>query len=273
MHVVYGVVGLKTHTKTTLVVRQEGDRIRRYVHIGTGNYNPKTSKLYTDLGMFSARDDLGADLTDVFNFLTGYSRQTNYRRLLVAPLTLRQGMLQLIEREVAHVQAGEPGRIIAKMNSLVDAEMIQALYRASQAGVEIDLIVRGICCLRPGVPGVSDRIRVTSIIGRFLEHARIFYFTNNGDEEIYIGSADWMPRNLDRRVEAVTPVLDREAMQELKDILDIMLADNRYAWDLDADGEFVQRIPGEGEPVISTHDQLMERTLKRDRGGTIDSIA
>ncbi|RZM82417.1 polyphosphate kinase 1 [Leptolyngbya iicbica] len=273
VHVVYGVVGLKTHTKTTLVVRQEGDRIRRYVHIGTGNYNPKTSKLYTDLGILSARDDLGADLTDVFNFLTGYSRQTNYRRLLVAPLTLRQGMLQLIEREVAHVKAGEPGRIIAKMNSLVDAEMIRALYRASQAGVEIDLIVRGICCLRPGVPGVSDRIRVISVIGRFLEHARIFYFTNNGEEEIYIGSADWMPRNLDRRVEAVTPVLDTDAVQELKDILEIMLADNRFAWDLGADGQFVQRQPSEGEPVISTHDQLMERTLKRDRGGTIDSIA
>jgi polyphosphate kinase len=273
VHVVYGVVGLKTHTKTTLVVRQEGDRIRRYVHIGTGNYNPKTSKLYTDLGLFSARDDLGADLTDLFNFLTGYSRQTNYRRMLVAPLTLRPGMLKLIEREVAHVKAGRPGRIIAKMNSLVDTEMIQALYRASQAGVEIDLIIRGICCLRPGVPGVSDRIHVTSIIGRFLEHARIFYFTNDGAEEIYIGSADWMPRNLDRRVEAVTPVLDADAIQDLKDILDIMLADNRYAWDLGEDGRFVQRQPGADEAVISTHDELMARTLKRDRGGTIDSIA
>jgi len=273
VHVVYGVVGLKTHTKTTLVVRQEGDRIRRYVHIGTGNYNPKTSKLYTDLGLFSARDDLGADLTDVFNFLTGYSRQTNYRRLLVAPLTLRQGMLKLIEREVNHVKAGKPGRIIGKMNSLVDTEMIQALYRASQVGVEIDLIVRGICCLRPGVPGVSDRIRVISVIGRFLEHARIFYFTNNGDEEIYIGSADWMPRNLDRRVEAVTPVLDADAIKDLKGILDIMLADNRYAWDLGEDGRFIQRQPEADEAVISTHDELMARTLKRDRGGTIDSIA
>ena len=273
VHVVYGVVGLKTHTKTTLVVRQEGDRIRRYVHIGTGNYNPKTSKLYTDLGIFSARDDLGADMTDLFNFLTGYSRQTNYRRLLVAPLTLRQGMIQLIEREVAHVQAGQSGRIIAKMNSLVDVEMIRALYQASQAGVEIDLIIRGICCLRPGVPGVSDRIRVVSIIGRFLEHARIFYFTNNGDEEIYIGSADWMPRNLDRRVEAVTPVLDPDALQELKDILNIMLTDNRYAWELQQDGQFVQRTPGEDVDVRSTHDLLMERAQKRDKGGTIDSVA
>lgn len=273
VHVVYGVVGLKTHTKTTLVVRQEGDRIRRYVHIGTGNYNPKTSKLYTDLGILSARDDLGADLTDLFNFLTGYSRQANYRRLLVAPLTLRQGMLKLIEREIEHVKSGQRGRIIAKMNSLVDAEMIQALYQASQAGVEIDLIIRGICCLRPGVAGVSDRIRVISIIGRYLEHARIFYFTNNGDEEIYIGSADWMPRNLDRRVEAVTPVLDADALQELKDILDIMLTDNRHAWELGEDGVFTQRTPGDDGDVRSTHDLLMERTLKRDQGGTIDSIA
>jgi len=273
VHVVYGVVGLKTHTKTTLIVRKEGDRIRRYVHIGTGNYNPKTSKLYTDLGMLSCREDLGADLTDLFNFLTGYSRQTNYRRLLVAPLTLRQGMVKLIEREIQHVQNGKRGRIIAKMNSLVDEEMIQTLYKASQAGVEIDLIIRGICCLRPGVPGVSDRIRVVSIIGRYLEHARIFYFTNDGDEEIYIGSADWMPRNLDRRVEAVTPVLEPDSVQELKDILDIMLTDNRHAWELNQDGEFVQRTPGEDGDVRSTHDLLMERTLKRDRGGTIDSIA
>lgn len=273
VHVVYGVVGLKTHTKTTLVVRQEGDRIRRYVHIGTGNYNPKTSKLYTDLGILSAREDLGADLTDLFNFLTGYSRQTNYRRLLVAPLTLRPGMLKLIEREIEQVQAGRRGRIIAKMNSLVDAEMIQALYKASQAGVEIDLIIRGICCLRPGVPGVSDRIRVISIIGRFLEHARIFWFTNNGDEEIYIGSADWMPRNLDRRVEAVTPVLDPAAVQELKDVLDIMLTDNRHAWELGEDGVFVQRTPGADGDVRSTHDLLMARALKREQGGTIDSIA
>jgi len=272
VHVVYGVVGLKTHTKTTLVVRKEGDRIRRYVHIGTGNYNPKTSKLYTDLGILSAREDLGADMTDLFNFLTGYSRQSNYRRMLVAPLTLRQGMLKLIEREIDHVQAGRPGRIIAKMNSLVDAEMIRALYRASQAGVEIDLIIRGICCLRPGVPGVSDRIRVLSIIGRFLEHARIFWFTNDGDEEIYIGSADWMPRNLDRRVEAVTPVLDPEAVQELKDILDIMLTDNRQSWELGEDGVFVQRTPGADGDVRNTHELLMERTLKRDQGGTIDSM-
>ncbi|MEO0986311.1 MAG: polyphosphate kinase 1 [Cyanobacteria bacterium J06639_14] len=273
VHVVYGVVGLKTHTKTTLVVRQEGDRLRRYVHIGTGNYNPKTSSLYTDLGLFSCREDLVADLTDLFNFLTGYSRQANYRKLLVAPLTLRQGMLKLIRREIEHAKAVGHGRIIAKMNALVDAELIHALYEASQAGVEIDLIIRGICCLKPGVPGVSDRIRVISIIGRFLEHARIFYVANNGEEEIYMGSADWMPRNLDRRVEAVTPVEDPSLLQELKDILDVMLTDNRHAWELAENGVFTQRTPGEDGDVRSTHDILMQQILQRDRSDTIDDIA
>ncbi len=273
VHVVYGVVGLKTHTKTTLVVRQEGDRIRRYVHIGTGNYNPKTSKLYTDLGLLSCQEELGADLTDLFNFLTGYSRQEDYRKLMVAPLTLRKGMLRLIDREISHAHSGKPGRIIAKMNSLVDAEMIQALYRASQAGVEIDLIVRGICCLRPGVPGISDRIRVISIIGRYLEHARIFYFANDGAEEFYIGSADWMPRNLDRRVEAVTPVEALELKQELRDILDVMLTDNRQAWEMKEDGTFVQRSPGEDGDVRSTHELLMQLSHRRDRASSIDTLS
>lgn len=273
VHVVYGVVGLKTHTKTTLVVRQESDRLRRYVHIGTGNYNPKTSKLYTDLGLLSCREDLGADLTDLFNFLTGYSRQSNYRKLLVAPLTLRNSMTKLIQREIQHAQAGQPGKIVAKMNSLVDPDIIRILYEASQAGVEIFLIVRGICCLRPGVPGVSENIQVVSIIGRFLEHARIFLFGNNDDEEIYIGSADWMPRNLDRRVEAVTPVEDPVLMQELKDILHIMLTDNHQAWDLSAEGTFIRRVPGKKEENRSTHDILMKRAKRRDRSGTIDTIS
>lgn len=273
VHVVYGVVGLKTHTKTTLVVRQEGDRLRRYIHIGTGNYNPKTSKLYTDFGLLSCKDDLAADLSDLFNFLTGYSRQTNYNKLLVAPLTLRKHMLELIHREIDHAKAGHQGRIIAKMNSLVDAEMIRTLYAASQAGVEIDLIVRGICCLRPGVTGVSDRIRVISVIGRFLEHARIFYFTNKGDEQIYIGSADWMPRNLDRRVEAVAPVEDPALRQELKEVLDIMLTDNRQAWEMAEDGTFTQRTPGANGDARSTHAILMEQAILRDKGGAIDDIA
>jgi len=265
VHVVYGIVGLKTHTKTTLVVRQEGDEIRRYVHIGTGNYNPKTSKLYTDLGLLSCQEDLGADLTDLFNFLTGYSRQKAYRKLLVAPLTLRDLMEALIHREMENAESGKTGKIIAKMNSLVDGKMIKLLYQASQAGVEIDLIIRGICCLRPGIPGLSENIRVISVIGRFLEHSRIFYFHNNGKPEYFMGSADWMTRNLDRRVEAVTPVEAPKLVEELQDILDIMLADNRQAWDMDSEGVFTQRRPAKGEAERGTHKMLMEYYTKRVR--------
>ncbi|MEO1145521.1 MAG: polyphosphate kinase 1 [Cyanobacteria bacterium J06638_22] len=261
VHVMYGVVGLKTHTKVVLVVRQEGDHIRRYIHIGTGNYNPKTARLYTDLGIMTCRDDLGADLTDLFNFLTGYSRQHSYRKLLVAPVNLRDRMTSMIRREIDHAHSGTGGRIIAKMNSLVDPKMISCLYEASQAGVEIDLIVRGICCLRPGLDGVSENIRVISIIGQFLEHSRIFYFGNAGDEEIYIGSADWMPRNLDRRVEAVTPIEDPRLLAQLKDLLDIFLHDNRQAWEMNPDGTFTQRRPKEDEPERSSHEILMQRSL------------
>ena len=243
VNVIYGVVGLKTHTKVVLIVRQEGEAIRRYVHIGTGNYNSKTAKLYTDLGLFSAREDLGADLTDLFNFLTGYSRQQSYRKLLVAPVNLRDRMVALIHREAEHAGRGNRSRITAKMNALVDPQMIKALYEASQAGVEIDLIIRGICCLRPGVAGVSDHIRVVSIVGRFLEHSRIFHFHNNGEEEVFIGSADWMPRNLDRRVEAITPVEEPELAAQLRAVLDVFLADNRHAWDLQPEGAYVQRHP------------------------------
>ncbi|PMB42189.1 polyphosphate kinase 1 [Fischerella thermalis CCMEE 5205] len=262
VHVVYGLVGLKTHTKIVLVVRQEGERICRYVHIGTGNYNPKTAKLYTDLGLLSCREELGADLTDLFNYLTGYSCQNYYRKLLVSPVTMRDRMIALIRREIEHSQNGEKGRIIAKMNSLVDPQIIATLYEASQAGVEIDLIIRGICCLRPGVPDVSTNIRVISIIGRFLEHSRIFHFHNNGHDEIYIGSADWMPRNLDRRVEAVTPVEDPKILQNLQNILEIMLADNRQAWELKSDGSYVQRHPGKNEPERHTQNILMEMASK-----------
>lgn len=265
VHVVYGIVGLKTHTKTTLVVREEGDKIRRYVHIGTGNYNPKTSALYTDLGLFSCREDLAADLTDLFNFLTGYSRQNAYRKILVAPLTLRDRMEALIRREIDHAKDGRPGKIVAKMNSLVDAKIIKLLYQASQAGVIIDLIIRGICCLRPGIAGVSENIRVISVIGRFLEHSRIFCFHNNGHAEYYIGSADWMTRNLDRRVEAVTPVEDPALAAELQGILATLLADNRQAWDMAPDGSFNQRQPGEGEAEQGTHVMLMRHTLQRDQ--------
>jgi polyphosphate kinase len=267
VHVVYGVMGLKTHTKTVLVVREEGDKIRRYVHIGTGNYNPKTATLYTDLGLLSCQEELGEDLTDLFNYLTGYSRHASYHKLLVAPLTLRSGMVALIRREIAHAKAGGVGKIVAKMNSLVDEEMIRVLFEASQAGVQIDLIIRGICCLRPGVPGVSENIRVVSIIGRYLEHARIFSFHNSGQEAFYIGSADWMTRNLDRRVEAVTPVEDPALCRELGEILQTMLQDNRQAWDLQRDGRYVQRVPAEGEAERASQVTLMARTLARARSG------
>jgi len=257
VHVVYGLVGLKTHTKLVLVVRREEGRIRRYVHIGTGNYNPKTARLYTDLGMFSCREDLGADLTDLFNYLTGYSRQQSYRKLLVAPVNLRDRMLSFIDREIEHQRAGGQGRIVAKMNALVDTRLITALYEASQAGVQVDLIVRGICCLRPGLKDISENIRVISIVGRFLEHARIFYFNNNGESEVYIGSADWMPRNLDRRVEAVVLVEDPSLSQDLQEILGIMLADNRHAWDLQPDGKYVQRQPQADQPDQSSQHIFM----------------
>ncbi len=260
VHVVYGFVGLKTHTKVTLVVRQEDNHIRRYFHIGTGNYNPKTARFYTDVGLLSSQEDLGADLSDLFNFLTGYSRQKVYRKLLISPVNLRERMTAMIEREMQHCRQGGTGRIVAKMNSLVDQKIIRKLYEASGLGVQIDLIVRGICCLRPGVPQISENIKVISIVGNLLEHSRIFYFHNGGQEEIYIGSADWMPRNLDRRVEAITPIENPEIAQDLQEILGIMLADNRQAWELQPDGSYKQRHPSENERVQSAQEILMEMT-------------
>jgi polyphosphate kinase len=260
VHVAYGLPGLKTHAKVALVVRREVDGIRRYVHIGTGNYNSKTARTYTDMGLFTASPSIGADLSDLFNSLTGFSRQRMYRKLLVAPGNMRDRFIEMIANETAAAREGKPARIIAKMNALVDPGIIQALYEASQAGVDVDLIVRGICCLRPGVPDVSDRIRVVSIVGRFLEHSRLFYFSN--DEGAYfIGSADWMPRNLDRRVEAVTPVEDKSLHPRLRCVLETCLADNRQAWDLKPDGTYVQRSPGD-EPERATH-----RLLLRDPWG------
>lgn len=261
VHVVYGLVGLKTHCKTILVVRREKDRIRRYVHIGTGNYNHKTARLYTDLGLFSCRDELGADLTDLYNYLTGYSRQKSYRQLLVAPVNMRDRFLTLIRREIENAHNGLSGRIVAKMNSLVDPEVISTLYEASRAGVQIDLIVRGVCCLRPQLKDISENIRVISIIGSFLEHSRIFYFYNNGQEEIFIGSADWMSRNLDRRVEAITPILDTDIAKDLQEILGIMLADNRLAWELQPDGTYIQRRPGDNCPESNSQKALMAMAL------------
>jgi polyphosphate kinase len=258
VHVVYGLVGLKTHTKVVLVIRREDDKIRRYVHIGTGNYNAKTSKLYTDVGLFSCRPELGADLTDLFNYLTGYSQQRAYRKLIVSPVNTRESFDRLMQQEIDCVRAGGTGRIVAKMNALVDPQTIANLYQASQAGVSIDLIVRGMCCLRPGLPGVSENIRVISIIGRFLEHSRIYYFHNGGDEKIFIGSADWMTRNLDRRVEVITPIEDPEISKDLQEILGIMLSDNRQAWDMQPDGQYIQRCPRTQEEEQSTQQILMD---------------
>jgi len=250
VHVVYGMMDLKTHTKTCLVVRREADGIRRYVHVGTGNYNSKTARQYTDLGLFTCNPEIGADLSDLFNFLTGFSRQRHYRKLIIAPGEMRSRFHALIAREMAHARAGRPARLIAEMNALADAETILALYEAAQAGVEIDLIVRGICCLRPGIEGVSDNIRVTSVVGRFLEHSRLWYFLNDGDEEFYLGSADWMPRNFERRVEAVTPVEDKSLHEPLRTLLATYLRDNRNAWILGADGHYTQRELN-GEPEYS----------------------
>jgi polyphosphate kinase len=249
VHVAYGSAALKTHAKIALVVRREDDGIRRYVHLSTGNYNSNTARVYTDIGLFTCSPGIGADISDLFNSLTGYSRQRVYRKLLVAPAGMRERFIQLIDREAAHAKEGRPARIIGKMNALVDPPTIDALYRASQAGVEIDLIPRGICCLRPGIPGLSDRIRVISIIGRFLEHSRVWLFGNGGEEEYYLGSADWMPRNFDRRVEAVTPIDDIVLQRRLRSLFQICLSDNRQAWQLSADGTWHQRMPAPGEPV------------------------
>ena len=256
IHVAYGLPGLKTHAKTVLVVRRDHDGIRRYVHVSTGNYNSKTARLYTDIGLFTCNPQIGADSSDLFNSLTGVSRQKFYRRLIMAPANLRQRMIEMIERESAHASAGRGGRIIAKMNALVDPEVIAALYRASQAGVEIDLIVRGICCLLPGLRGVSDHIRVVSIIGRFLEHSRVVFFSNGGNPEYYIGSADWMPRNFDRRVETMVPIDDVPWHGRLQRVLETCLADNRQAWDLGADGTYRRRVL-DGDDERATHAALM----------------
>jgi polyphosphate kinase len=256
VHVAYGLPAVKTHAKATLIVRREADGIRRYAHIGTGNYNSKTARLYTDIGLLTSSPSIGADLTDLFNALTGFSRQRLYRKLLVAPANMRFRFIEMINREAANAREGKPARIIAKMNALVDAETIDALYGASQAGVGIDLIVRGICCLRPGMAGVSERIRVTSIVGRFLEHSRLFYFANGGEDQFFFGSPDWMPRNFDRRVEAVAPVDDVTLHPRLHSLLSVCLSDNRQTWELAANGTYTQRVPN-NEPARAIHQLLL----------------
>jgi polyphosphate kinase len=257
VHVVYGLLGLKTHSKTALVVRKEGDSIRRYVHLATGNYNPTTAQTYTDLGLFTCDEDMGADATDLFNYLTGYSAKKDYRKFLVAPINLRSSIESLIHREIVRQQQGEQAHLIFKVNSLVDKPMIRLLYKASQAGVRVDLIVRGMCCLRPGVPGLSENIRVISIVGRFLEHSRIYYFRNGGNEQIYLGSADLMPRNLDRRVEILFPVEDPKLIRQLRgQVLALCLADNVKAREMQADGTYVRVKLQEGAASVDSQSWL-----------------
>jgi polyphosphate kinase len=262
VHVVYGLVGLKTHCKVAMVVRREGEKLRRYVHIGTGNYNASTARIYEDLCLLTCRPDIGADVSELFNSLTGYSRQTEYRRLLVAPVSLRRGIVQRIQREIAlHEQHGN-GRLIFKMNALTDPDIIRLLYRASQTGMPIDLIVRGICCLRPGLPGISETIRVRSIVGRFLEHSRIYYFGNNGNPEIYIGSADMMQRNLDNRVETLVPIESRLLRDVIAEkIIQPLLADNANAHQLAADGTYQRITPAPGEAPFDCQQWFMQHPL------------
>jgi polyphosphate kinase len=261
-HVVYGLVGLKTHSKAVLVVRREGSFLRRYVHLGTGNYNPRTARLYTDIGLLTCQPEIGADVTDLFNVLTGLSRQQSFRRLLVAPMTMRSRLEELIDREVAHAEAGREARIVIKTNAVVDVPVIDSLYRAGQAGVEIDLICRGICMLLPGVEGLSERIRVRSIVGEYLEHSRIWHFANGGEPEWFIGSADLMDRNLDRRIEVVTPVEDAEARRRLDAIVGIMLTDDRHSWQLGGDGTWRRSEDLNGRPgTIGTFEILRDQAL------------
>ena len=257
VHVVYGLVGLKTHSKVALVVRKEGDRVRRYVHVGTGNYNVVTAMQYTDLGLLTCEERMGADATALFNLVTGYVRTSDYRRFLVAPVDMRDRISARIAREIEHARAGREGRIIFKMNSLVDQPMIAQLYEASQAGVRIDLLVRGICCLRPGLEGVSENIRVASIVGRFLEHSRVYYFGNDGDPEVFIGSADLMPRNLNSRVEVLAPVLDTKLVKRVRDeILELYLRDNVKTRLMRSDGMYERLKPAEGEKPVDAQEEL-----------------
>lgn len=269
VHVIYGLVGLKTHSKIALVVRKEGDHIRRYVHLATGNYNAITAQLYEDIGMFTCDEEIGADATDLFNYLTGYSTKKEFRKLIVAPINLREKMKALIQQEIDHQKNGKKGRLIFKMNSLVDADMIRALYKASQTGVQIDLFVRGICCLRPGLPGVSENIRVYSIVGRFLEHSRIYYSYNNGDEIIYLGSADLMPRNINRRVEVLFPVESPEIINYLKHVvLDNYLKANLKIRKMNPDGSYERIKIGEKDTPLDIQTWLLEwhhNTYKKER--------
>ncbi len=259
-HVVYGLVGLKTHSKALLIVRREGGKVRRYVHVGTGNYNAVTTRQYTDLSLFTCREEFGADASALFNYLTGYSSPQDYRKFLVAPINMRRCFEQLVRREIEHARRGGPAHLVFKVNSLVDRRMIRLLYEASQAGVKVDLLVRGICCLRPGIEGLSEKVRVVSIVGRFLEHSRIFWFGNGGQEEVYLGSADLMPRNFDRRVETLFPVEDPALVRRVRDeILATYLADNLKSHVMAADGSYAKQRPADGQAALSAQDWLIAR--------------
>jgi polyphosphate kinase len=268
VHVVYGHPALKTHAKCLLVVRREGDGARHYVHIGTGNYHPQTARIYTDFGLFTCDEQIGSDVADMFNFLTGYARPRRYRKVLVAPNFLREAMIAEIERTVAAHEQGKQARIAMKLNSLVDRRCIRALYRASGAGVPVDLNVRGICCLVPGVPGVSENISVNSVVGRFLEHSRIFAFERDGETKVYIGSADLMPRNLDTRVELVTPVDDPPLRDDLLDTLERSLADDTNSWDLGSDGIWRRRTPEGDEPRSVQRELMVGHQARAAEGAT-----
>jgi len=267
VHVVYGLIGLKIHCKVALVVRREQDKIARYVHISTGNYNAITAHLYTDIGIFTANEKVADDVSDLFNYLTGYSGKTDYQELLVAPVNLRQRLEELIEREIKHAKGGG-GRLILKVNSLCDPKLIRALYRASRAGVKVQLLVRGLCCLRPGVPGVSDNIEVMSIVGRFLEHSRIYYFHNGGHEEVYIGSADLMPRNIDHRVEVLLPVLAPNLVKELRDqVLEVYLSDTVKARVMSSNGTYSRRKPANGRRGVNSQEKLIHKRRGKRKAG------
>jgi polyphosphate kinase len=262
-HVVYGLIGLKTHAKCLLIVRREKGKLRRYAHLSTGNYNPTTARLYTDYSLFTARPEICEDVSSLFNLLTGYSAPPKWNKLIVAPLGMHEMVLALVAREAEHARAGRPARIVAKMNQLVDADVIEALYHASQARVPITLLVRGICCLRPGVPGVSETIEVRAIIDRFLEHGRAFHFANGGKDELYMGSADWMPRNFHRRVEAMLPVDDPVIRARLAEITELQMADNAKSWVLKPDGKYERVQPKPGAPAMRCQARFIEMT--RDR--------
>jgi polyphosphate kinase len=270
VHVVYGILGLKTHTKTSLIIRQESDgEIMSYAHIGTGNYHSQTSNLYTDLGLLTCNKKICEEIVEVFNYLTGSSLKTDYNEILVAPINMKSRFMTKIQQEIKNKKAGKPARIIAKMNSMEDEVMTEALYEASRAGIQVTLIVRGFCSLKPGIKGLSENIQVISIIGRFLEHSRVFYFANGSDNptegEYFVGSADWMHRNLHNRVELITPIFDFKLKEKLWEFLEILLKDNRQAWYLNSNGTYIQKVPAEGEEERGTHAQLMMKTIQREK--------